>query len=108
MDKLKTTAALVKDILENDKQTRSSDSLLYLRVLEQVAVERDINLHKISVPLFLVAVDKLGLPNFETVRRTRQKVQNKYPDLAAPGETRKIRAEREKAYRAFAKGEYIG
>lgn len=37
MTNLTTTTNLVKEILEEDKQSRNSDSLLYLKVLERVA-----------------------------------------------------------------------
>lgn len=43
-------------------------------------------------------------PPFESVRRTRQKVQEKYPDLAASEEVEAGRELNETAYREFARG----
>ena len=37
---LKNTTALVKSILEQDKQCRNSDSYLYLKVLSAVAKQK--------------------------------------------------------------------
>jgi len=45
----------------------------------------------------------LGLPSFESVGRTRRKLQAKYPELAGSARVRQLRAEGEKAYRKYAK-----
>ena len=45
----------------------------------------------------------LGLPSFESVGRTRRKLQAKYPELAGNARVRRLRAEGEKAYRKYAK-----
>jgi len=50
-------------------------------------------------------MEQKGLPAFETVRRSRQKVQATYPDLAATGVVGAFRARNEKVYREFAKSE---
>ena len=58
-----------------------------------------------SVPDFLMKLEQKGFPAFETVRRSRQKVQATYPNLAATGAVGEFRARNEKVYREFAKSE---
>ena len=72
---LKNTTALVKSILEQDKQCRNSDSFLYLKVLSVTAKQKGIDLEKMTVPHFLMNRHGAGLPPFESVRRARQKIQ---------------------------------
>ena len=47
---------------------------------------------------------ELGLPVFESVRRSRQKVQAAHPELAACDEVAAFRDENEQKYRAYARG----
>ncbi len=105
MTDLKTTKALVKSILEQDKQCRNSDSFLYLKVLSVAAQQKGIDLEKMTVPYFLVNLHGAGLPPFESVRRARQKIQAAHPELAASESVEGFRAENEAEYRAFAIGE---
>ena len=104
MNDLKTVSALVKQILEDDVDARS-DNVLYLEVLRYYASKKGIDLCQLSVPDFLMNMEQKGLPAFETVRRSRQKVQATYPDLAATGVVGEFRARNEKVYREFAKSE---
>ena len=102
---LKNTTALVKSILEQDKQCRNSDSFLYLKVLSVIGKQKGIDLEKMSVPYFLLNLHGAGFPGFETVRRTRQKLQQHHPELAACERVEDFRTENEAEYRAFARGE---
>lgn len=104
----KITTQLVKSILEVDKQARNSDSILYLRVLERIAKEEGIQLDYLTVRRFLICQDILPFPPFESVRRTRQKVQATFPELASDKKIAKMRMENEKEYRAFALGDING
>ena len=105
MSNLKTVTAVVRNILENYKQTRNCDGLLYLKVLEHYSLQKNIELRFLSVPVFLTQIDELGFPPFESVRRTRQKLQATYPHLAASDAVQGFRAEQEKEYREYARGE---
>ena len=100
---LKNTTALVKSILEQDKQARNSDSFLYLKVLSVVADQKGINLNFISVPDFLINLQGVEFPPFESVRRARQKLQAAFPHLAACEAVEGFRAENEAEYRAYAR-----
>ena len=105
MNDLKTTTKLVKAILERDERTRNSDSFLYLKVIETVAERKGINLYGISVPMFLVSMKENGFPPFESVRRTRQKIQEHHPDLAACEKVQDMRMIEETNFRQYARGE---
>ena len=100
---LSTVKLLVQSLLETDYKTRSSDSYLYLRVIQVIADERGIYLENISVPYFLENMREMGFPGFETVRRARQKLQAENPELSANGFTAEKRAENEAVYNAFVK-----
>lgn len=105
MNELKTTAALVKHILETNPQARNSDSYLYYKVLQFEANQKSIDLRSLTVQEFLLCINQLGFTGFETVRRARQKIQAQYPELAAEKSVSAARAENEKDFRAFARGD---
>ena len=99
MAKLRSTANLVKSILEENEQSRNSDNYLYMQILKK----KNIDLQNLTVADFLQNMKELGAPPFESVRRARQKVQERYPDLAATAKVKEARAEQEQEYYAFAK-----
>lgn len=105
MNDLKTTTKLVKAILEQDERARNSDSFLYLKVIETIADRKEINLHGISIPMFLVSMKEYGFPPFESVRRTRQKIQEHHPELAACDKVKGMRMIQETEFRQYARGE---
>ena len=105
MNNLKTVTAVVRNILESYKQTRSCDGLLYLKVLEHYSLQKNIELRFLSVPVFLTQMDEMGFPPFESVRRARQKLQATYPHLSASDAVQAFRAENEATYREYARGE---
>ena len=76
---LKTTTELVKEILMKYPDTRNSDDMLYFRVCESI------NSIYINLPFWKVIINrkKFNFPAFESVRRTRQKIQQHFPELAA-------------------------
>lgn len=100
---LKNTTALVKSILEQDKTARNSDSFLYLKVLSAVAEQNGVRLETISVPFFLLELQGTEFPPFESVRRARQKIQRRHPELAACEAVEGFRNENKMIYRAYAR-----
>lgn len=106
MLELKNTTALVKSLLEQDKQCRNSDSVLYFKVLSVVGKQKGIELEKMTIPYFLLNLHGADFPGFETVRRTRQKLQQHHPELCACETVEGFRMENEAQYRAYARGEY--
>lgn len=101
---LMTTTNLVKRLLTEDPQTRNSDSYLYLKVLEHISMQKGINLQGLTVPHFLVSMNVLGLPCFETVRRSRQKIQMEHPELKGCRAVQEARADNEQVFRDYARG----
>lgn len=105
MSDLQTVSALVKGILSEDRSSRNSDNCLYLKVLEHYSTIRNTDIHTMTVLVFLKELDRHSFPGFETVRRSRQKVQATFPELAADGTVRRSRSRNEDNYRDFALGE---
>ena len=99
---LYTTTALVKEILIQDEKARNSDSFLYFRVLGVLALDKGIDINRIPVPVFLLKMAEWGFPPFESVRRTRQKLQATFPELSANETVKDFRAENEAEVRAYA------
>ena len=86
---------VVKTILTEYTQTRNSDNLLYLIVIETIGKG---NIEK-PISEILLNLEELGLPCFETVRRTRQKLQAENPDLQACDIVQDFRTAREEEFR---------
>lgn len=103
MSELLKTSTMVKALLEDDERCRNSDSYLYLKVVSEVADIKGIDLRSVSIPYFLLNLHGKAFPPFETVRRARQKVQARHPELCPSNAVSGFRAEAEKEYRAFAR-----
>lgn len=97
----KTT--LVKTILTHFPQTRDNDYLLWLKVLETATHCDYIDFLNMPVKQFLSWVKYMKAPHYETVSRTRRKLQEHYPELRASAETQAARDELEEEYRQFAR-----
>lgn len=98
---LKKTSALVKVLLEEDERCRNSDSYLYLKVISAIAEKAEIDLRLVTVTNFLMYLHGTYFPPFETVRRTRQKVQELNPNLRPSESVANFRKEAEAEYLAF-------
>ena len=97
---LKTTQDIVKDILERDEQARNSDDYLYCMVCRSID---DISVH---LPFWKVLLNRKDFhyPAFESVRRSRQKMQQKFPELAGDSDVEAQRMLNEEVFNNFAKG----
>ena len=105
MNDLKAVSAIVKSILVENTRARNDDNVLYLMVLNHVSNRNSIDIQSMTVPVFLMKMKEYGLPGFETVRRSRQKVQADNPELEGTESTRRKRAKQEAVYREFATSE---
>ena len=96
---LKNTSDIVKVILQRYPDTRNSDDLLYLYVCEYI------NGRNTDLPFWKVLKERkeFGYPPFESVRRSRQKLQATYPELASSKVVEAQREQNEKIYREFAR-----
>lgn len=100
---LYTTTELVRELLTNDTRTRNSDNYLYLKVLQVVGQQKGIDINNMSVARFFHCLTSYGFPAFETVRRTRQKLQEHNPELAGNSEVEAQRELNEEVFRDYAR-----
>jgi hypothetical protein len=98
MEQLKNVTAVVKHLLETEPQTRNNDGLLYVRVCQHYNPSIDL------FPFGVVMQNQIlyDIPSAETVRRARQKVQERNEHLKACKTVKEYRAENELKYKAFA------
>lgn len=101
---LQSTQELVLQVLFEDAQARESDNHLYYTVCSIIASDKGIDLDSMNLCTFLKTQAKNGFPAFETVRRTRQKMQALYPELSAGKTIRDIRKDNQEIFRKFAGG----
>lgn len=104
MQDLKTTTKLVAEVLKNQPQARNSDNYLYYIICKQQLEKQGLDIEKITFANALLHRKAYDLPPFETVRRTRQKAQEKNPELAALPEVEAVRLAEEEKFREFARG----
>ena len=95
-----TTQNIVKEILETNETARNSDMALYVKVCERI------NPLVLSKPFWVVllSLKEYNLPNIETVRRTRQKLQATFPELAGDADVEAQRTVNEEAFKEYARG----
>ena len=93
--KLETYKDLIKRLLTDYPQLRGNDRRLYLAVLWKLGYRLDV-----SIKDFF---NDDSYPNYESVRRCRQKTQEEYPELLPEEKIQKGREEAEKEYLSFAR-----
>lgn len=103
MDNIRATANLVKTALTEHPATRNSDEYLYYKVCSALLEKQGKDISTINLASALLNRKTHGLPKFETVRRTRQKLQATFPELASTEKIAHLRAEREQDYREYAR-----
>jgi hypothetical protein len=101
MHNLKTIEGKVRRILEKDEEARNDDMTLYLAVCNACLKGTG------AMPFAEVMSQyrHLGLPSFESVSRTRRRLQENHPGLLGSLRMQKLRARGEKAYRRYAKSD---
>lgn len=92
---------IIREILENDPKARDSDNILYYKVLQKVGLINGIDIESMPIPRFFLHMKDYGFPQFETVRRTRQKLQHDYPELGSSKEIAEYRQKKEKKYHEY-------
>lgn len=97
--KLRNLTELVKTIMEQQPETRSSDNLLYIEVLKRTTSQNVLNM---PVWLFYQNLTEWQLPSIETVGRCRRKAQQENPHLKAKPEVEGFRHDRETEFIEFA------
>ena len=97
------TSKIVKEILENSKRARNSDTYLYLQVLYKVGLIKGIDVNAMSVTDFLLKRNELGFPCYETCSRARRKIQEEHPELAGSDDVEAQRILNERVFRDYAR-----
>lgn len=103
-ERFKSVTELVKRILEVDEKARNSDDYLYCMVAVCYGLNCGIDISKVSMIRFFGMRNEWDIPGFETVRRSRQKIQQHYPELRAKKEVENNRQMREKQFEKYARG----
>ena len=87
MRNLKTIEKKVRAVLEKNEDARNDDMVLYLALCN--ACLKDAG----AMPLAEIMTQHkyLGLPSFESVSRTRRKLQARYPELVGSRPVQKMR-----------------
>lgn len=97
--KINKVEKMVKGILEEIPATRDSDDILYYYII----IEHNKALAMNGTPYdIFVNGREFGLPSYETVGRTRRKLQEKYEDLRGSKWATRIRRKREEEFIAYA------
>ena len=104
MDNLKTTKEIVKRILEEEPFCRNSDCFLELEVLKVYAKRLCIDLGSMTVDTLFKHRNEWGFPKSESIRRTRQLVQARHPELAASDPIDAYRLANEERVKSFVRG----
>lgn len=99
MKNILNTTRLVRELLESEPKTRSSDDLLYLKVCERN------NASALNKPFWYVFANRneLNVPPFESVRRSRQKLQEHHPELRGTDDAEAQRLVNEQIIRDYAR-----
>lgn len=97
MSKCAKVEPIVKKVLEEKPYTREDDFALVYEVFKEFLP----NLDELSFQDVMFNHKEYGLPYFESVRRTRPKLQNKYPELLPSKEVQEARKLEESDYRSY-------
>ena len=95
MSRLDTMESDVESLLRKYPWLRENDRKLYLAVLWKRGY--DLN---VSITNFF---NDNSYPSTETVRRTRQKLQERFPELRPEGEVKAMREQAEREYLDYAR-----
>jgi hypothetical protein len=99
MKGLKQITSVVKEVLEEKPDTRNSDDLLYINVCRRMSPMA------LRQPFEMVFLQRntLGVPKYESVRRSRQKIQEHHPELCGTDEVEGQRVLNEERVREYAR-----
>lgn len=95
---LNTIKEMVEKLLKENLILRGDDDLLFCEVCRQIKPETQ----SMSVCEFFLMRKKMGLPSFESVRRSRQKAQEENPALKPSKQIQEGRKRQEENFYNFA------
>lgn len=93
--KLNTYKSVIKELLTDYPQLRGNDRRLYIAVLWKMGFPLDVTIKDFF--------NDDGFPNYESIRRCRQKTQEEYPELKPDKDIQEARARAEEEYLEFAR-----
>ncbi len=99
MKDLKTIESRVRAILENNPDARDDDMILYLMYSNKYGKVR---VGELPFEMVMSNYKVFHIPCFESVRRTRQKIQASTPELGCSPEVRRARRKQQKKYESYA------
>lgn len=102
MSDLRNLTELVKIILDQMPETRSSDNLLYVEVLRRYTAMTGKQTLMLPVWMFFTHLTEWKIPSIETVGRCRRKAQQENPYLKATPEVQDFRFDKETEFIEFA------
>ena len=104
MHELKTITDIVKEVLKSHEKARNCDDYLYYLVCSLVGKQNGFDVDNMQLSHFLLYRREYNLPAFETVRRTRQKIQQHHPELCGCDVVEGYRTVNEEKFRSYARG----
>ena len=97
MRNLKTIENRVLAVLKEHPEARNDDMKLYLLVSKACIYDTH-GISHFSFEDVMSNYKAYGIPCFESIRRTRQKIQAKYPELGCSPEVRRARHKMQRVY----------
>ena len=102
MKKLETVENRVLAVLKEHPEARNDDKKLYL-LISKACIYDTYGIADFSFEDVMSNYKAYGIPCFESIRRTRQKIQAKYPELGCSPEVRRARHKMQRVYSDYAK-----
>jgi len=90
MENFETIKNIVKELLETDEKSRNSDKWLTIEVLR-----------KLGFKIYVDYKELDNMPSSETIRRTRQKLQEESPNLRADEQIQELREKRKEEFSSY-------
>lgn len=102
MKKLETVENRVLAVLKKYPEARNDDMKLYL-LIGKACIYETHGIADFSFEDVMNNYKAYGIPCFESIRRARQKIQAKYPELGCSPEVRRARHKMQRVYSDYAK-----
>ena len=105
MKDLKTIESRVRAILANNEEARDDDMILYLLYCNRYG---EVRVGELPFEMVMNNYKVFHIPCFESVRRTRQKIQAATPELGCSPEVRRARRKQQGKYKISFRGNLPG
>ena len=102
MKKLETVENRVLAVLKEHPEARNDDMKLYL-LISKACIYDNYGIADFSFEDVMSNYKAYGIHCLESIRRTRQKIQAKYPELGCSPEVRRARHKMQRVYSDYAK-----